>query len=308
MVIGFLYGIAAAFFWSLTNIIDKHLTNRHAKDGNVWGIVILSCFFPAILLPIAMHYASVPVSVLPLREIVLLITSGALMVGWIYFYLKALTEEDTSIVMTLLVLAPFFSLIFGNIVLKEMPTTIQIIAGGILVVGSIIVSYETERGSFNKKLIFYALAASFIMGLMHALFKFSTVDGDFWQSMFWRSFGMVFVGLILCFIVTQIRNSFIHFIKNYLRSGLSLNATNESLTLVGDVLFGFAILFAPIALIQTTEAYQPIFVLISTFILAQFFGVESVREDYSRASLIKKGIGIVCVLIGSLLLVFNNLL
>jgi hypothetical protein len=126
--------------------------------------------------------------------------------------------------------------------------------------------------------------------------------------MFWRSFGMVFAGVLLCVVITRIRDTFYDFIQNYLQSGLSLNATNESLTLVGDLLFGFAILFAPIALIQTTEAYQPIFVLISTFVLSQLFGVASVREDYSRAALIKKGLGIICVLIGSLLLVLNNLI
>ncbi len=96
--------------------------------------------------------------------------------------------------------------------------------------------------------------------------------------------------------------------QHYLRKGLSLNATNESLTLLGDLLFGFAILFAPIALIQTTEAYQPVFVIMASFILAQVFGVESVREDYSRGALIKKIVGTLFVLAGSAVLVFNSVL
>lgn len=308
MLIGFFYGIAAAFFWSLTNIIDKHLTARHASDGNVWGIVVLSCFFPAILLPIASNYTDISIPNTNWFEAGLLMASGALMVGWIYFYLKALTEDDTSIVMTLLVLAPFFSLLFGNIILHELPTAIQLAGGGLLVLGSLVVSYEYGESRFNKKLLFYALTASLLMGLMHSLFKFSTLEGDFWQSMFWRSTGIVITGLILCFVIARIRNSFYHFMTNYLRSGFTLNATNESLTLVGDLLFGFAILFAPIALIQTTEAYQPVFVIVTSFILAQLFGIESVREDYSRIALLKKITGALFVLAGSAVLILNSTL
>jgi hypothetical protein len=143
---------------------------------------------------------------------------------------------------------------------------------------------------------------------MHSLFKLSTIEGDFWQSMFWRSTGMVMTGIMLCLIVTSIREAFYHFMKNYIRKGLSLNATNESLTLLGDLLFGFAILFAPIALIQTTEAYQPIFIIMASFALAQLFGIESVREDYSRAALTKKIVGTLFVLAGSAVLVFNSVL
>jgi drug/metabolite transporter (DMT)-like permease len=306
MLIGFLYGIAAAFFWSLTNIIDKHLTTRHAKDGNVWGIVILSCFFPAILLPIASNYTDINIPNTNWFDAGILMFSGMLMVGWIYFYLKALTEDDTSIVMTLLVLAPFFSLLFGNLILQELPTSMQLAGGGLLVLGALVVSYEYGESKFNTKLIFYALIASLIMGLMHSLFKFSTLEGDFWQSMFWRSTGMVATGIILCFTIARIRDAFYHFMQHYLRKGLSLNATNESLTLLGDLLFGFAILFAPIALIQTTEAYQPVFVIMASFVLAQLFGVESVREDYSRGALTKKIVGTLFVLAGSAVLVFNS--
>jgi drug/metabolite transporter (DMT)-like permease len=306
MLLGFLYGIIAAFFWSLTNLIDKHLTSKHAEDGNVWGIVILSCFFPAILLPVAMHFAQISVLNIQLVDSLLLMATGGLMVVWIYFYLKALTEEDTSTVMTLLVLAPFFSLLFGNIILSELPTPIQLVAGAFLVAGSLVVSYEQSTGTLRKKLLFYAIVASICMGLMHSLFKFSTIEGDFWQSMFWRSLGMVISGLILCFTIKSIRDKFYHFITNYLRKGLSLNAANETFTLAGDLVFGFAILFAPIALIQTTEAYQPVFIIILSFLLSQLFGFESIQEDYSRSSLIKKIIGVTCVIIGSLLLVLNS--
>ena len=298
MINGLLLGIIAAFFWSLTNIIDKYLTARHAEDGDVWGILILSCFFPAILLPICISLSTVSA---PLPEITLLVFTGGLMVGWIFFYLKALTEDDTSVVMTLLVLAPFFSLIFSHFILGETLSSIQMIGGGLLILGSLIVSYTPVQHSFNFKLIFYAVSASTIMGLMHTLFKFSTIQDEFWRSMFWRSGGMVLVGILLCLCVPHIWRKFFHFTKHYLGSGLTLNTTNESLTLLGDTLFGFAVLLAPIALIQTTEAYQPLFIICITFILSRF-GFDSISEDYTRLTIFRKVFGISIIIIGSIIL------
>ncbi len=295
---GLLLGIGAAFFWSLTNIIDKYLTARHAEDGNVWGILILSCFFPGILLPICAYLTPIYA---PIWDITLLLITGALMVVWIYFYLKALTEDDTSVVMSLLVLAPFFSLIWSHFILKETLSLLQMCGGGLLIIGSLIISYTPNAKGFNLKLIGYAIFASCIMGLMHTLFKFSTITDEFWRSLFWRSAGMVITGIALCIFIPSIGKKFYHFAAHYLGSGLSLNTINESLTLLGDTLFGFAVLLAPIALIQTTEAYQPLFIICITFVLSRL-GVTSVSEDYAHLTLLRKGIGIVIIAGGSIIL------
>lgn len=302
MFSGLFFGAIAAFFWSLTNIIDKYLTNKHAADGNIWGILVLSCLFPAILLPISAHFGNIEGSV---GTVSILMFVGALMVGWIYFYLKALVEDDTSVVMTILVLAPFFSLLFSSLILGEMLTTTQMIGGALLIVGSLVVTYTPRTGKFKYKLLYYALAASVVMGLMHTIFKFVTVEEVFWQSMFWRSFGMVITGILLCFLFTKIRNSFLDFLLNYSKRGLGMNSANETLTLVGDTIFGFAILLAPIALIQTTEAYQPIFIIIIISIMTAF-GFDVAYEDNSKEKITQKFIGITLVIVGSLILVLNS--
>jgi uncharacterized membrane protein len=302
MLTGLTLGMAAAFVWSLTNLIDKHLTNRHAEDGNVSGILILSAFFPAVLLPISLYFT--PISAPP-REVIFLMTAGGLMVGWLYFYLKALVEDDTSVVVTLLILAPFFSLIFSNIILGETLTKQQLLGGGIMILGALIITYTPKLGTFKFKLLMYAVAACTIMGLMHTLFKFSTFEEVFWRSVFWRSLGMVVVGLFLYLVFSDIRKRFNAFIRNYARSGISLNASNESLTLLGDTIFGFAMLLAPLAIVQTTEAYQPVFIIIITAILAKL-GFTAVTEDNSKQALIQKIIGILTVFVGSLILVLNS--
>ncbi len=300
MTSGLVLGIIAAFFWSLTNIIDKYLVTKYANDGNIGGVLLLSCFFPIILAFLAfvvsknIYFA--------IQETFYLLTSGFLMVAWIYFYLKALVEDDTSVVMTLLVLAPLFSLFFAAFILNEVPTIFEILAGGLIVCGALVVSYAPAERGIKLPLLIYAVGASTVMGLMHTLFKFVTISEDFWNSMFWRSVGMILCGIILFVFVKSYQKAFKEFIKRYLKQGLLLNSTNESLTLLGDTIFAFAILFAPLALVQTTESYQPVFILLLVLILSRL-GIKFVEEDFNPKRLPFKVVGILLTLAGSSLLI-----
>lgn len=301
MLTGFGIGILAALFWSLTNIVDKYLVSKYSADGNLGGIFLLSCFFPVILVLVAILYADGAVFMISSSDQVTLLLSGLLMVAWIFFYLKALSEDDTSVVMTLLILAPLFSLLFGFLILGELPTPIQLTAGASMVTGALIVSYAPKHKSFKWRLLAYALAASATTGLMHSLFKYATFEDVVWPSLFWRSLGMILSGLFIFLFIKSYREAFIHFIKKHLRAGLALNATSETFTLIGDTLFAIALLYAPIALIQTTEAYQPIFIVILIYILGRF-GFAEVKENTDRAELIRRLFGFLFVLGGTFIL------
>lgn len=307
MISGLLLGTGAAFVWSLTNIVDKHLTHKHASDGNVWGILILSCLFPAILLPIAYNFSVTEIMIH--SSVTPLFFSGVLMVAWIYFYLKALSEEDTSVVMTLLVLAPVFGLLLGRIFLGEVISVNQLLASFLIIAGALVISYKKSDSSVSftqhYRVLFYAIIASCIIGLMLTFFKGGTSDGDVWYSIFWRSSGMVVTGIFLCMFVPKVQDKFLDLIAEYSRTTIGLNTLNESLTLVGDVLFGFAVLLAPIMIIQTTESYQPFFIIVISFILARL-GVTSVEEKYDSKTLLLRLTSILLVCAGSILLLFNS--
>ncbi len=301
MITGFGIGILAAFFWSLTNIVDKYLINKYSSAGNLGGIFLLSCFFPVFLVIFSATYTGGAVFSINATDQVILLLSGLLMVAWIYFYLQALYQDDASVVMTLLVLAPLFALFFGFIILSELPSMTQLFAGGLMVTGALIISYAPSEQSFKWKLLGYALAASATTGLMHSLFKFATVEEDLWQSLFWRSSGMVLSGVLIFVFIKNYRVAFVHFLKNYMRAGIALNATNEGLTLAGDTLFAIAILFAPIALIQTTEAYQPLFIVVMVFILGRL-GFRGVKETIEKSELTRRFFGFLFVLSGTIIL------
>lgn len=302
MAIGFLLGLLAAFFWSITNLVDKYLVTKYSSDGNIGGVLLLSCFFPIFLALLALFFSTSLFSI-AFSEMALLVIAGLFMVAWIYFYLKALAEDDASVVMTMLVLAPVFSFIFASIILEEWPSAIQLTAGLIIMLGALTVSYEPQSGKLKWRLIFYAVSASAITGFMYTLFKFATVTDSFWESMFWRSLGMIATGLILYITIGAYRRNFHSFLKEHYGKGVSLNASNETFTLMGDTLFAFAILFAPLALIQTTEGYQPIFILIMVFVLSKL-GVLAIQEHNTNGRIVLKICGVLLTLAGGGLLAF----
>lgn len=303
MTTGLLIGIFAALVWSITNIVDKYLVDKYAPAGNIGGVLLLSCFFPFILLIMAALVSPESIMRVSVIEAFYSMTAGALMVMWIFFYLKALSEDDPSVVMTLLVLSPFFSLFFAQFILGEFLTSGQIMAGAFMISGALVAVYEPRNNYFKWKLFGYAVTASATTGFMTSVFKSVAVDAGVWESLFWRSTGMVLVGLIIYLLSRRYRHDFHDFIQAHFTKAIGLNITNESLTLIGDTLFAFAMLFIPIALLQTTEAYQPIFVFIMILIL-NHLGFSMVTENIEKRTLIQKGAGFCLVLIGTMFLTF----
>jgi len=300
-MLGIALGILAAFIWSLSNLTDKYLVDEFTDDGNIGGVLIFSCFFSFILIPIGALLASNNVLHMSWLEIGTLMTSGVLMAIIILFYLKAMAADDASVVMTLLVLAPFFSLVFAQFILHETLTGYQILAGSLLVVGSLVVAFDHKTTDFKWKLVGFAVAASALIGLMNSLFKFAAVEAGVWESMFWRSVGAVLAGVMLFIFVERYRQDFHLFLKRHFKQASALNVTNEVLTLSGDTVFAFAMLSAPLAILQTMEAYQPIFIFIIIALL-NLFGYKVITEDFSKQALFQKGIGFSFVITGTVLL------
>jgi len=302
MLAGVLVGIMAAFVWSISNLVDKYLVDKYAPTGNIGGVLLLSCFFPLTLLILSAFLAFEGIIQVGLAEAGYSMLAGALMVSWLFFYLKALAEDDTSVVMTLLVLAPFFSLLFAQAILGEFLTFWEIVVGTLLVVGALTVVYEPINKIFKWKLLAYAISASIATGLMNTVFKFTAIDIGVWESLFWRSVGMVAIGLLIFLLSRSYRQDFYEFMGKHFKKAVGLNITNESLTLTGDTLFAFAMLLIPLALLQTTEAYQPIFIFLMVFVLNRF-GFSVVTENMERSVLIQKGLGFVLVFSGTVLMV-----
>lgn len=304
-MLGFTLGIVATFFWSLVNVIDKYLVEKFCKGGSIGSLLILSSFFPVLLVPLSLFLSEHPTDFLnfsPL-QIAILIFSGCLTTTWMYFYFSALHDDDVSIVAPLFQLTPVFALIIGFFVLGELPKYIEIFCAGLILIGSLILSYEQATGKIKMKLIAYLGIASAIIATMNVLFKYVALDESFWSSILWHSIGTTCAGLTLYVFNAEYRSGFKTFVTENLGFGITLNALNESFVLIGDTIFAYALLLAPVALIQSTQAYQPIFVLLIGVVVAKFKPEWIGEESTDTKIVFQKVMGILFVVLGSVLVI-----
>lgn len=297
---GLALAITANFFWALVNFIDKYLVERFCKESNIGSLLILSSLFPVTLIPVALTFNADPFS-LTSSQIAVLILSGILTTAWMFFYFNALFDEDVSSVIALFQLTPVFALIFGFLILGELPSYPQLLFAGVILVGSLIISIEKSTGSIKYQLIAKLAAASAIIALMNSLFKYVALPDTFWTSILWHAVGTCVAGITLLFAHKTYRESFLTFIKENTKIGLGLNGLNEVLVLVGDVIFAYAVLLIPLVLAQSMEAYQPIFVFIIAVGIA-LFRPRWANGDILNENIVLKIVGILIIVFGSVLL------
>ncbi len=116
--------------------------------------------------------------------------------------------------------------------------------------------------------------------------------------------GKFIFGVILFVSLKSYQTEFIGMIKNNGVKVVILNVINEIIGLVGEIATVFAVLLAPVAMVQSLTGLQPVFVLIIGIFLTLFFP-KFAKESLSRNHLLQKIIGVVIVTVGVFLLDLN---
>jgi len=302
----FFISLIGPFLYAITNYIDKVLLEKYFKEGGVGTLLIFSALLSALALPILFWFDPTPFDV-GLINILVLACVGILNVLVLFFYLKALEDEEVSITVVFYQLVPVFAYGLGYLILGETLTTLQLIAMGVIIFGTSIVSFEIDtenRFRLRRKTIFYMLAASFCWALGSVVFKAVALEEQVVRSLFWEHLMLTFIGIGLFVFVRSYRTHFMIAIRGNSRAILSLNVLNESLFMLGNVVFSFAYLLAPIALVLLAESYQPLFALAIGIFLTIFFPLV-IAEKIHVKHLWQKGLAIAITGLGTYLLLVS---
>jgi len=299
----FLLALVGPFMYALTNHIDKILLEKYFKDGGVGTLILFSSLLASIALPF-LFLSDQKVFDLDIVNMIALAFVGSLNILVLWFYLLALNDEEASVAVVFYQLVPVFGLILGYFILKEELTQVQIIAMTIIILGTSIISFEIDtenKFKLRKKTIILMSAAAFFWALESVIFKAVALEENVVRSLFWDHLMQVIVGIIIFIFIKNYRNNFISAIKNNSRAILSLNFTNESLYMFGNIVSSFAYMLAPIALVLLTESFQPIFVFSIGIFLTIFFPKIS-AEKIQAKHIWQKIIAILITGIGTYLL------
>ena len=297
--------ILASFLWGITNHIDKFMINGIDENGNnVKTLLVFSTFVAGIVLtPIWLILSKFNLAISTLSLISVLSASVVYILAT-YFYFKALSENDASIVVVMFQLIPVFSYILALILFKENLNLQQIIGSLIIIASAVIISFDFKEKNNKKK--FKALLLMTLSSLLYAvyfiLFDIAIRDSAYYSCAFYYQIGFLLLGIILLFI-KSFRTSFLKAIKNNGKQYLALNTTNEVINLTANLLVNFANLTIPIALANVLNGLQGMFVFIlgvlGTIFLPKYF-----KENLSKDIVFQKVFCIILGIIGLIVLVF----
>ena len=287
----------------MTNHIDKILLEKYFKDGGVGTLILFSSLLSGAAVPFLFLADPMAFSVGTLN-IAILAIGGVLNILVLWLYFLALKDEEASIVIVFYQLVPVFGLGLGYFILGEVLSQMQLIAMAIVILGTTIISVEIDDENnfkLRKSTIFLMTTASFFWALESVMFKAVALEENVLRSLFWEHIMLLIVGMLIFIFVKTYRQHFLTALKNNSAGIISLNVANESLYTLGNFVFAFAYILAPIALVLLANSFQPIFVLGIGIFLTLFFP-KLTAEKIEAKHLLQKVIAILITGIGTYLL------
>ncbi len=300
----FLIALIGPLCWSVVHHLDKFLLNKFQKNRGIGSIVLFSSLFPAVLLPVL---ALIRPDVFSIQgtQIFTLICVGFMGALAALFYFHALEDEEASIVVSMYQLSPIFGYILGFLVLGEAVGITNTIGSLVIIMGATVVSFnfsDKARPRFKAKMVLLMVGASLFYALADVIFKGSALENNSYViSIFWSFVGFVLFGLALFAFVSSYRESFLEDIKMHGKTLLGINTLNEVLQTCATMATFYAILLAPVALVLTLDAYQPVIVFALGIILTLYFP-KLATEKISTKHLLQKSVSIAIIILGTILI------
>lgn len=291
----FFIALGAPFLWAVTNHIDKLLLDKYFKRCGVSTLIVFSAFAGVLTLPFLYLIDPRVFSVAPLHIALLLVVSLCTATSF-FLYFHALDGEEASIVVVFYQLIPIFGYLFGYILLHEALGLMKLVAMGVILAGALIVSIEVDeenRFRLKHRTIYLMSAASVLVAAEAVLFKYVAVQESVWTSLFWQYVGMGVFALATYALVGSCRAEIASVIRRNTAGTLLINIVNELIFLLGNFLFSYAYLLAPVALVLTVNAYQPLLVFIIGMVLTVLFphlGTESIKLRHVMQKVLAMGI------------------
>jgi uncharacterized membrane protein len=292
-----LFAFSGPVLWAISIHLDKYLVERFFKTSHVAVLLVFTGLTGLVLLPFIASYDPSALT-LPLRSIVLMSVAGLLYMSALLFYLRALQIEEASIIVPFSQAAPLFGYALGYVVLGETLTIAQGAGGLLIVAGAALVVLRLDRAmaGFRRDAAGLMLVCAATMAVASLLFKLFAVNGAFWPTAFWLFVGQALFGAGLL-VVPAYRREFISLFRRHPGPVIAINGINELVNLGGTLGARYALILAPMSLVQAVNGTTSIFVFLFGVLLS-LFAPNLAREDLSAQSLAQKGISALLVAIG----------
>lgn len=294
-----IFSFVAPLFWASVNFIDENLVNKEKATG---AAIIFSSAF-GLVASIIIFLLFPNVLDIDLRDALLYMLSGVCFMGMVIFYLFALDSANkinskftVSLVVPWLELSTPIAILLAHLFLGEKINILQGVAIFTIFIGAILLNTDFKIFKFYKGIAFKMIAAASFFAIGRILYKFVAEEkNSFWVASFWENMGIFLVALIIFTTVKKYRNEFIGIFKNSRGKVVTLSATNESLSTIGNLVGAYATLIAPVGVVFAIFSIQSIYILIFESIKARGFDLKNIQMTVS-VFLIVIGAGLLALL------------
>jgi drug/metabolite transporter (DMT)-like permease len=256
----------------------------------------------SFLLALAIFVVKPSFADIPVHSALIMLVAGIVYFLAILPYLYALMRDEASRVIPLFEVQPIFSFVLAWLFLHERLNTHQIVAGLVILIGSLLISLDLENNFRVKKTVFFLMMLSTLLFATEAfLFKFVGLKVGFWSAALYQDTGCFIAGAILFSISASFRRGFISVLRQSAVPILFSSFLNETFNVIARLLFNYATLLAPLALVSVVGSTQPIFVLLLGILLTIFWPKLS-EESLLKKHLVQKTCSVLIIFIGTYLL------
>src|SRR5437868_12988155 len=244
------FALCGPILWAISTHLDKYLVERYFKEADVAVLLVFTALMGVVLMPLIAVLVPGVFQRDPL-SIALMSLSGLLYMVGITFYLRALQGHDASVVAPFFQSSPLFGYGLAYLVLGETLTGTQLAGGALIIFGVLSVSIVggKSRERFQWKLAALMLTCGFIMSLSTLIFKAFAIKDEFWATTFWMFAGEALYGVAFLSI-PYYRTQFADLLRSNGKALLAINASNELINLGGALANRYALIFAPLAIVQ----------------------------------------------------------
>jgi len=277
-------------------VIDKYILSRTRLRPAAYAFYIgIFGAFALVLIPFGF-------SLLPVNQIIISFSAGALFVLAVLFFYKSIRMGEVSRITPIIGGAvPIFTLILSYLFLSERLGSEQLIAFSLFVLGGMIMLWPRKgkrisgKPSLVKRLPVALLAALFFSGSF-VLTKYVFDHQPFINGFIWIRFGGI-LGAGLLFLWPDTRRIILKSSGGVkVKTGI-LAVANKGLSALGFVLLNYAIFLGSVSLVNALQGVQYVFLLVIGIFLSKKFP-QIIREQISEGAIIQKVVAIVLISFG----------
>lgn len=291
-----LLGLAAAFIWSFSNILDKYVIGSHISDPA--AVTFFTSVFGTIFSLILPFFGVVSFS-----SIIIVISSillGVLYILPIFLYMKALEIGEVSRIIPVFSTSPAIVVLLGGIFLGEVFDLTTYVGISLVIMGAVMVSSKNlGREFFNlkaNKAFWTILSSTVLLAIYSVLTKYLLNFDEFWNIFFWSRIGTL-VPTAAILLHSESRKNIASIFKNIKDSKVEYLGLSEFFNNFAVLISTIALSLGPVSLVETAIASQALFVLIIVTVLHRVYD-RNIGDDLARKQIIIKTLCAIMIVLG----------